>query len=391
MKIITTEKIPIKMWLKDIEDGAVEQAKHLANLPSVFNHIAIMPDSHVGYGSPIGAVVATRGIIVPNIVGVDIGCGMCAVKTSLTDIDKEALKKILGEIRKQIPVGFGHHKEAQNELLISPETDYGMKLKEYPICSEQYTSALKQIGTLGGGNHFIEIQKGSDGHIWIMIHSGSRNLGKQVADHYNKIAKELNAKWFSRIPGEWDLAFLPIDSEEGQSYIREMNYCVEFALSNRKLMMERILNIFSLHTDIQYFDPIINIAHNYARLENHMGQNVMVHRKGATLADENTIGIVPGSQGTKSYIVKGKGNIESFKSCSHGAGRKMGRKDAERRLNLEEEIKKLDDQGILHGIRGKHDLDEAPGAYKDVQEVMKNQEDLVEILVELSPLAVVKG
>ena len=185
-----------------------------------------------------------------------------------------------------------------------------------------------------------------------------------------------------------------------------MNYCVEFALANRKLMMERICDIFydsfiikhqnvGFTTDFEYnrikFDPIINIAHNYARMENHFGENVMVHRKGATLADEKTIGIIPGSQGTKSYIVKGKGNADSFNSCSHGAGRKMGRKDAERRLNLEEEIKNLDDQNILHAIRGKGDLDEAPGAYKDIATVMENQKDLVEILVELTPLAVLKG
>jgi len=392
MKIINTEKIEVKMWLEDIEDGAVEQIKHLANLPFAFKHIAIMPDSHQGYGMPIGGVLATKGVIIPNAVGVDIGCGMCAVKTSLTELDTETLKKIMGEIRKSVPVGFKKQDEAQDENLMPEIGDVWKNNNEYfePIVQQEYKNALYSIGTLGGGNHFIEIQKGSDGHIWVMIHSGSRNFGLKIAEHYNKVAIELNEKWHSSVPKEWELAFLPLESEEGKAYIREMNYAVEFALANRKLMMDRIKDIFSKETTCE-FDEMINIAHNYARLENHFGHNVMVHRKGATLADTDTIGIIPGSQGTKSYIVKGKGNIQSFKSCSHGAGRKMGRNQAQKNLNLEEEIKKLDDQGILHAIRGVKDLDEASGAYKDIDIVMKNQEDLVEILVELTPLGVIKG
>jgi len=219
-----------------------------------------------------------------------------------------------------------------------------------------------------------------------MIHSGSRNFGLQIADYYNKLAVQLNEKWHSVLPKEWELAFLPIDSSEGQAYINEMKYAVDFALANRKLMMDRILEIIGVE-----HEPMINIAHNYASLEHHFGKDVWVHRKGATLARVDTVGIIPGSQGTHSYIVKGKGNPESFESCSHGAGRKMGRKDAIRRLNLEDEKKKLDDKGIIHAIRGPKDLDEAPGAYKDIQTVMDNQKDLVEILVELTPLGVVKG
>ena len=324
---------------------------------------------------------------------------MCAVKTSLIDIDTETLKKIMGEIRKQIPVGFNKHQKEQDNTLM-PQIEEEIFMNEIlPICSREYKNALISLGTLGGGNHFIEIQKSSDGHIWIMIHSGSRNLGKQVADYYNKLAIQLNEKWHSSVPKEWQLAFLPIDSEEGQAYLREMNYCVEFALANRKLMMDRIEEIFDRICNIGnvgdmsniYFGEIINIAHNYASLESHFGQNVLVHRKGATLARQGTIGIIPGSQGTHSYIVKGLGNKESFESCSHGAGRKMGRKDAQRNLNLEEEIKKLDEQGILHSIRGVNDLDEASGAYKPIEEVMENQKDLVEILVELTPLGVIKG
>jgi len=399
MKIIydaEKQKVPIKLWLEDIEEGAMQQAMNLANLPFVFKHVAIMPDSHQGYGMPIGGVIATEKVIIPNAVGVDIGCGMCAVKTSIKveQLDNETLKNIMNEIRKKIPVGKIHQKEEQDQALMPMLLMYNSRV---PICSREYRSALKQLGTLGGGNHFIEIQKDTNGYVWIMIHSGSRNLGKQVADHYNKVAIRLNEEWYSSVPKEWQLAFLPMDSEEGEHYLSEMKYCVLFALANRKLMMDRILDIFrcSMIKDgmvtIVDNEPMINIAHNYARMENHFGKNVMIHRKGATSADPNDIGIIPGSQGTKSYIIKGKGNPESFMSCSHGAGRKMSRTKAQNELNLCEEIKKLDDQGIIHGIRHKNDLDEATGAYKDIDTVMENQKDLVEIITELTPLAVIKG
>ena len=415
-KVISTEKIPIKLWLPDMEEGALAQAKNLANLPFVYKHIAIMPDSHQGYGMPIGGVMATKGYVVPNAVGVDIGCGMCAVKTSLTEIDIDTLKKIMGEIRKAVPVGFNKHEKAQDNNLMPKISTTGLKnnimvdinelpewsiTKDRTIVSKEYQNALKSLGTLGGGNHFIEIQKGSDGHIWIMIHSGSRNFGLKIADYYNKLAVELNQKWHSSITKDKQLAFLPMESEEGRAYLREMNYAVDFALANRKLMMDNVKGIFISNMKEIYFSrfstdtikdwEMINIAHNYAKMENHFGENVMVHRKGATLATKDTVGIIPGSQGTKSYIVKGLGNPDSFNSCSHGAGRKMGRKDAQRRLNLEEEQKALNDKGIIHSVRTVKDLDEAPGSYKNIDEVMKNQEDLVEVLIELQPLAVIKG
>lgn len=407
-------QLPIKSWIPKEEyysdEKMVEQVENLAKLPFAFRHIVLSPDGHVGFGMPIGGVLATKEVIVPNAVGVDIGCGMCAVKTSLTNIDTNTLKKIMGEIRKSVPVGFSHQKEAQDEELM-PQVQDGYQeneTKNIPskidmfICNQEYNSALKQIGTLGGGNHFIEIQKGSDGHIWIMIHSGSRNLGKKVADYYNKVAKELNERWYSTVPLKWDLAFLPINTEEGKAYIEEMNYCVDFALANRTLMMNRILSCFATQFNCGAYEIIneykkfnsinsamINIAHNYAEMENHFGENVIIHRKGATLARKNTIGIIPGSQGTSSYIVQGKGNPDSFMSCSHGAGRKMSRKQAIDTLDLEEEKQKMGD--IVHGLRNKTDLDEAPGSYKDISKVMENQKDLVDILVELKPLAVIKG
>ncbi|MBW6480785.1 MAG: RtcB family protein [Bacteroidales bacterium] len=385
---INTEKLPIKLWLNDVEEGALLQARNLANLPFAFKHIALMPDCHQGFGMPIGGVLALDEVIIPNAVGVDIGCGMCAVKTSIEHVSHPQLKNIMAGIREVTPLGFKHHKTIQDEKHMPDNSDpYTME-----VVSREYESARYQVGTLGGGNHFIEIQKGSDGKIWIMIHSGSRNIGKQVADHYNRLAIKLNEQWKSPVPRSAQLAYLPLDTPESQAYMSEMQYCVDFALANRKLMMSRILDIFSDHfkSDFNAF-PMINIAHNYASKETHFGNEVIVHRKGATLAEDGTTGIIPGSQGTRSFIVKGKGNPESFNSCSHGAGRIMGRKQAQRSLNLNEEIKKLNEKGIIHALRSVRDLDEAASAYKDIDVVMKNQEDLVEILVELTPLAVVKG
>lgn len=393
-QVITKGKIPIKLWLDDIEPGALEQALHLTELPFAFKHVAIMPDAHQGYGMPIGGVIALDNVIIPNAVGVDIGCGMCAVQTPLTEINTELLKKILSKIRKTIPVGRDHHRGAQKSNFFNIHKLGLFPGIKYNIVAEEFDSSKKQIGTLGGGNHFIEFQKGSDGHIWIMIHSGSRNVGKKVCDYWNGVAKKLNEKWASSIPPSWQLSFLPMNSDEGRNYFEEMNWCVAFALANRNLMMTRILEIIANEVNSTPKDigiRCINIAHNYAAIENHFGKNVVVHRKGATKAGKDLTGIIPGSQGTKSYIVRGKGNPLSFESCSHGAGRVMSRSRAREVLSLEDEKRKLEEKGILHAIRGISDLDEASGAYKDIDVVMENQNDLVEIIVELTPLAVIKG
>ena len=389
-KVVTTEKQPIKLWLDDIDAGALEQARNLANLPFVHKHIAVMPDAHLGYGMPIGGVMATSDMIIPNAVGVDIGCGMCAVQTSLQHISREKLKHIMGLVRSTVPLGFKHHKNKQNKSLM-PKTPGSIPLSDMPIVFREFQNALTQLGTLGGGNHFIEIQKGSDDHIWIMIHSGSRNIGFKVANYYNKLAIQLNVKWGSSIPKKWQLSFLPMDSEAGRNYFHEMQYCVDFALANRNVMMDRIQDAFLAVAAPVFFQSFINIAHNYAAMETHYHKNVIVHRKGATRALDGEMGIIPGSQGTPSYIVKGKGNEESFSSCSHGAGRRMGRKQAQRQLDLHYEQKRLDDQDIIHSIRSKRDLDEASSAYKDIDKVIENQLDLVEVVVELRPLAVIKG
>jgi len=381
--------VPILLWLDNIDEEALKQAVNVASLPFIFHHVSLMPDSHVGYGVPIGCVMATKNYIVPNAVGVDVGCGMCVIRTNLTEIERDTLIAIMNDIKNCIPVGKNWHNHSDYKDYL-PEVDSVSNIKD-SVVIKNLEKASRYIGTLGGGNHFIEIQRGNDGFIYIMLHSGSRNLGKQVCDHYNNLAKEINKKYFSKVPADWGLAFLPFDSDEGRNYFKEMRYCVDFALANRKVMMDLIKDIFKTYIDSVEFDNFININHNYASIENHYGENVFIHRKGATKATEKTIGIIPGSQGSYSYIVKGKGNAESFMSSSHGAGRVLSRNKARSELNLEEEQRKLDEKGIIHSLKNVNDLDEASSAYKDISIVMENQKNLVDIVVELSPLAVIKG
>lgn len=380
----------VKNWATNLDDRANEEIDNLCRLPFIHHHLALMPDAHGGKGMPIGGVLATKGVVVPNAVGVDIGCGLCAVKTSVkvADLTPDILRKgILRGIRKRIPLGRAHHKKAQDERFM-PQ---GFDIDSLTVVKRQIISAAKQIGTLGGGNHFIELQKDEEGSLWIMIHSGSRNLGKQVGDFYNEKASALNARWYSSVSPDLNLPFLPVKTEEFRQYWAEMNYCVEFALCNRRLMMERIQEaILDILPDTT-FEPMINIAHNYASWEEHFGEMCIVHRKGATLATQGTVGIIPGSQGTCSYITEGLGNPESFNSCSHGAGRKLSRTQARAELSLEEEVARLEKMGIVHAVRYKADLDEATGAYKDIDEVMAAQADLVKIRTKLLPIAVIKG
>lgn len=384
-KVITSERIPIKMWLEEVEESAMAQVRNLANLPFAFSHIAVMPDCHTGYGMPIGSVLATDEAVIPNAVGVDIGCGMCALRTDIAEIGTDDLKKVMRMVRDTIPVGHSWHKDAMGDDAMPPIKG------DLPEVRRNYDKAVYQLGTLGGGNHFIEIQKGSDGHLWIMVHSGSRNLGYNVARHYNRLAEEMNEKYFSSAHNKMGLAFFPLDTEEASTYLAEMEYCIDFAFASRGIMMDSVVDALEAATGAFATGEMINESHNFAAWEEHFGQRVLVHRKGATRAFRGEPGMIPGSQGTKSYIVRGLGNPESFMSCSHGAGRVMGRRQAQRELNLEHEIGFLDSQGVIHAVRSQRDLDEAPGAYKNIGEVMENQKDLAEIMVELSPLAVLKG
>ena len=389
MKVYTQGKLPIKSWATEVEESAMEQAVNLSNLPFAFHHIALMPDCHSGYGMPIGGVLATKDVIIPNAVGVDIGCGMIVVKTDVTKVSEDKLIKTIGRCRERIPVGFNKHKESQwwntldsVKLYDSAKADGGLF-----VVNSELDKAGYSIGTLGGGNHFIEIQRGDDGYVYLMIHSGSRNLGKTVADHYNKLAVSLNEQWYSQVSKEHQLAFLPAKSDEGRRYLMEMEFCLRYAQLNRYIMMKCLCDAFEECTSAHFDDPI-NIHHNYVALENHFGHNVYVHRKGAIKVQQGTIGIIPGSMGTPSYIVEGLGNRESFESASHGAGRRMSRKAANESITESEATTAM--QGIVYGrFNGKYD--EAPQAYKDIIQVMADQYDLVKPLVKLSPLAVMKG
>ncbi|MHC1717622.1 MAG: RtcB family protein [Acidaminococcaceae bacterium] len=383
-------RLPIKHWLafEDIDDECLNQAIHLSNLPFAFHHIALMPDCHSGYGMPIGGVLATEEAIVPNAVGVDIGCGMIAVRTGLQDISSEAVTRIIEIARNKIPVGYEHHKTKQMVQDEDAEIFVAARNHQSPIIREELDSAQYQVGTLGSGNHFVELQKGSDGRIWLMVHSGSRNVGKRVCDYYNQRALSLNAKWGTKeVPKEWDLAFLPMGKDICSEYIAAMEWCMAFAALNRKLMMERLLNIFTKVTG-GLGEIEIQTRHNYAAQEEHFGKSVWVHRKGAIRMRLNEEGIIPGSMGTPSYIVEGMGNPESFCSASHGAGRRMSRSAANKTITEQEAQAAM--KGIVHGrFYGKYE--EAPQAYKNIENVMKWQKDLVKPIVKLQPLGVMKG
>lgn len=388
VKIINNR--PVKIWTNDVEETAMRQIENLTTLPFLHHHLAIMPDVHAGMGMPIGGVLACDGAVIPNAVGVDIGCGMCAVKTNwkMEDLPPHVIRKeIMKGIRARIPLGMDHHKEAQDAKYL-PQ---GHDIDKMEIVKRRQHSILHEVGTLGGGNHFIELQKDEEGNLWIMIHSGSRNLGKQVGDYYNKIAVSLNEKWHSVVSPEIRLPFLPHGTREFGAYWNEMKYCIDFALCNRRLMMERIQEVIADSLKGIEFEPMINIAHNYAAFEHHFGKDVIVHRKGATLAREGVIGIIPGSQGTASYIVEGLGNPDSFCSCSHGAGRVLSRKAAIKTLDMNAEVRNLEAKGIIHAIRCQDDMQEASGAYKDIDTVIANESDLVKLKTKLLPIAVIKG
>lgn len=381
---------PVKIWTEHIENTALQQIENLTTLPFLFHHLAIMPDVHAGMGMPIGGVLACNGAVVPNAVGVDIGCGMCAVKTNwkVGSIPQEVIRqKIMRGIRQRIPLGMDHHEEKQDACYL-PE---GYDFEKLHIVKQRQESIRYEVGTLGGGNHFIELQRDEEDNLWVMIHSGSRNLGARVGAYYNEMARKLNALWYSAVSPEINLAFLPQGTKEFGMYWEEMKYCIDFALCNRRLMMQRIEEVLADVLRGIDFAPMINIAHNYAALEHHFGKDVFVHRKGATLARKGVTGIIPGSQGTASYIVEGLGNPESFKSCSHGAGRTLSRSAAVKSLNMAEEVAKLEAQGIVHAIRCQKDMQEASGAYKNIEEVIANEADLVKVKTRLLPVAVIKG
>lgn len=405
---------PVKIWAvkysnelgkyySALEDNTRLQVAMVARLPCAHGHIALMPDAHYGKGVPIGCVLPTKGAIIPNAVGVDIGCGMCAWNSGvlISDLD---IRKLLMEWKDLIPHGEGKS-QAGNADILSKEKfkeSINQLASRHEKMAEEYGNLEAppdfekfrfQLGTLGGGNHFVELQKDKHGIAWVMIHSGSRGYGAKTAQQHHNSAKIMCRRYFSKLETE-DLAYLPVDSKEGQYYINAMQIAQDYAYHNREIMMHAAQSaIKNQVNDTNSFVDFINIHHNYATIENHGGENVWVHRKGATLARPQTQGIIPGSMTTKSYIVRGKGNKESMNSCSHGAGRNFSRSEAKRRVqegvDPSQEFQLTSANVELYGTR--EATDELGSAYKDIDEVMSNQEDLVEIVEELFPVAVLKG
>ncbi len=398
-------KVPIANWAINIEEGALEQARNLANLDFVVDHVSLMPDSHQGMGIPIGGVIACKDAIIPNAVGVDIGCGMGFLELNIpvseiknVQVHGETLiRTILKTIRKVIPTGFAHHIKPQQSYLLDYPID---DIMEIEVISDEINKAKYQIGTLGGGNHFLELQVNEAGNLCIMLHSGSRNFGYKIAKHFNQLAQAMGGMKYK---GDDGLAHLDVNSIFGKQYIKAMNFALEFAKENREIMMRRalsvVLNLIKKHIpSIGNFDIVseANIHHNYAVLEEHYGQSVWVHRKGAICMLKGDIGIIPGSMGAKSasYIVEGTGNKESFHSASHGAGRTMGRMAFNRQYSLEEADKSMEGVEFLgwgKTRKGKMDFSEASAAYKDIEIVMNAQKDLVNIKMKLKPIGSLKG
>lgn len=376
MNVITEGRTPIKIWsdIETVEPEALQQLRNIAKLPYIFRHVAVMPDVHLGKGATVGSVIASSGAISPAAVGVDIGCGMLAAPMGCPIDDLGPLALVRSKIENTVPVAFNGHAKAEG-------------LDFLPTPSERVKSvagrAAHQMGTLGGGNHFIEICDGGNGDAWLMLHSGSRNVGKETAEIHIRKAKSLMAIWQIDL-SDPDLAYLAQGAPEFDEYMADLDWCQMYAYANRKTMFEIIFRTLNLPEPSE----VVNCHHNYVATENHFGQNVMVTRKGAVRARLGDLGIIPGSMGQRSYIVRGLGNPESFCSCSHGAGRRHSRTAAKKLFTV------ADLEAQTSGVECRKDvgvLDEIPSAYKPIDEVMANQSDLVEIVRELRAVLCVKG
>jgi tRNA-splicing ligase RtcB len=366
-----------------------EQAmlRNVSRLPCLFKHVALMPDAHLGKGSMVGSVVATKEAVIPATVGVDIGCGMMAVKTPFkSGILDGKLKELRSRIEEAIPTGFNAYRESVDE------SSYWEGWNDFKDLHEgvrdRKAKAMTQLGTLGGGSHFIEVCLDTEDYVWLMLHSGSRNIGKELADRHISTAKSL---WrLNELPSP-DLAYFIAGTPEFKAYWKDLKWAQGYAMKNREIMMTRLLMVFNkLFNHRQSFKPEleVNCHHNYVALEQHYGEDVFVTRKGAINAAAGTYGIIPGSMGSQSFIVKGRGLPESFNSCSHGAGRRLSRSAAKRAFT------KDDLERQTAGVECRKDigvLDEIPGAYKSIKAVMKNQEDLVEVVAEIKQVVCVKG
>lgn len=388
---------PIKIWTDEVEESALTQLKNLARLPFIAgNGVAAMPDVHMGKGASVGTVIATDKAIIPSAVGVDIGCGMNAVRLSIKAADlPDSLKAIRDQIERDIPLGAGG--AHQNQRILPGMNERQRRAIEVAIYGEVSSAsreklckkAAPQIGTLGSGNHFIELCVDENQDVWIMLHSGSRGIGNMIGTYFIEKAKRRMEQYFIHLP-DGDLAYLPEDTDDFNDYIEAVGWAQNYALENRRVMMETVIAAIRRHLPIDFTitQEAINCHHNYVERENHFGRNLWVTRKGAIRARVGDLGIIPGSMGQKSYIVRGKGNLESYCSCSHGAGRKMSRAAARKQFTVAD----LEAQTI--GVECRKDdavLDEIPGSYKDIDQVMENQSDLVEVIHVLKQVLCVKG
>lgn len=396
------EKLPVKMWTDfvPVEEEAKQQLRNIANMPFIYKHVAVMPDVHLGKGATVGSVIATKGAVIPAAVGVDIGCGMMAVRTNLTSKDlPENLHLIRCEIENKVPHGRtnnggpGDRGAWANIPAIAQDVwatrfveRYGKILEKHPKVKAHNTA--NHLGTLGGGNHFVEMCLDTEDSVWIMLHSGSRGLGNKIGQYFIEKAKEEMQRWFIHLP-DTDLSYLPEGSVLFNDYLEAVELAQDFAALNRACMMEATLaSVRKFIPHLEVTEEAVNCHHNYIARENHFGSNVIVTRKGAVRARTTDLGIIPGSMGAKSFIVRGLGNTESFCSCSHGAGRVMSRTQARKALTLEQHIQ--DTQGVE--CRKDEDvLDESPRAYKNIDDVMRSQADLVEVVATLKQILCVKG
>ena len=390
------EKLAPKLlsWAADLEQNTIEQAKRSADLPFVEPHVALMPDAHFGYGATVGSVIPTKGAIIPSAVGVDIGCGMIAAKLSLSAKDlPDDLGKLHTRIAMAVPSGMGKgHDQGDGDTKLMPDWPETVVNWE----KNWRETALKQFGSLGSGNHFIEVCLDENEDVWVVLHSGSRGIGNKVANMHIDGAKGLMKRMFIQLPDP-DLAYLVEGTNEFQAYLADMMWAQEYAMANRQQMMKLVLTEIGkfLSRDPRPVDTI-NCHHNFTERENHGGRNVWITRKGAIRAREGDRGVIPGSMGAASYIVSGKGSAASFHSCSHGAGRRMSRGQAKRELDVETLREQM--KGIAwNGSPGRRDgddkalLDEDPRAYKDIDQVMEAQKDLVTIDHRLHQILNYKG
>lgn len=401
MKYIETSGRPIKAWTDGVpvEEAAMQQLRNVASLPFIHKHIAAMPDVHWGMGATVGSVIPTKGAIIPAAVGVDIGCGMMAVKTSLT---ANELPDNLADIRSAVETAVPHGRTdnggqndrgAWGDVPASVANRWTPLAERYKTIIEKHPKALshnnaRHLGTLGTGNHFIEVCLDEAGFVWLMLHSGSRGCGNRIGTYFIERAKKEMERWFINLP-DADLAYLVEGSELFTDYVEAVEWAQDYALENRKAMMNAVLDALrKTFPEFWVMDIAVNCHHNYVTKEHHFGSNVWLTRKGAVRARAGDLGIIPGSMGARSYIVRGKGNPDSFCSCSHGAGRRMSRTEAKRKFTIEDHAK------ATIGVECRKDaevIDETPGAYKNIDDVMAAQSDLVEVVHTLKQVICVKG